>query len=258
MVDIGKDSIRLRLKLSIAVLCVVIVGGTFGFWYLEEGVTSLLDSFFFTLVTVTTIGYGNIIPITVPGKILDIVVILAGVGAAFVSVQTLFEAVVRKKIEEVLKLPKTQTDKKNHVIVCGYGKVGKPLVRMLEDRGEEFIVIEQDRERVKEMVQKKVPVIEGDARKEEVLERAGIHDAKSLLVPLDDSSNVFVALTTKMLNPALTVICKVEDVGNAVKLKGAGADSVISCHDIGAQRMITVAEEKTEDEGLSVVETLPA
>lgn len=235
--------IWLRLKWSMGAIALVIACGTVGFRYLEPKVTNLLDSLFFTLVTVTTIGYGNITPETVAGKVLDIAVIIVGVGAALVSIQSVFEAMVRRKIEEVLKLPRTQTDKKGHSIVCGYGKVGKSLVKMLNENGGNFIVIEEEAGRVKEMVQKKIPVIEGDARKEEVLERAGIRDAKTIFIPLDDSSNVFVSLTAKMLNPEMKVICKVEDVGNAVKLKVAGADSVISCHDIGAQRMITVNEE---------------
>lgn len=242
--DIEVRDIWLRLKFSVTILVLVVTGGTFGFWFFEDEVKTLLDSFFFTLVTVTTIGYGNITPKTFAGKILDIAVIFLGVGAALVSIQTVFEAIVRKRIKEVLKLPKEVIDKRDHFIVCGYGKVGRALVRSLQQKKAQFVVIESNTSKIKEMVQFNIPVIEGDARKEDTLERAGIKMAKCLLASLDDSSNVFIALTAKMSNPSLKVICKIEEVTNEAKLKKAGADEVISCHDMGAQMMIKVAQEK--------------
>lgn len=245
--DIEDRDIWHRFKFSLTVFLLVIFGGTIGFWLLEDGISSLLDSFLFTLVTVTTIGYGNITPHTVAGKILDISVILLGVGAAFVAIQTVFEVVIRKKVKEVLKLPKGLTDKKNHFIVCGYGKVGKALVKRLQKEKAQFVVIENDTFRVKEMVQFNIPVIEGDAQKEDDLERAGIKAAKCLFASLDDSSNVFIALTAKMLNPSLKVVCKIEDAMNEAKLKKAGADDFVYCHDLGAQMMIKFAQIRKDE-----------
>lgn len=239
--DIEARNVWLRLKFSVVIFIFVLAGGTFGFWFFEDDVTTLLDSFLFTLITVTTIGYGNITPQTLAGKILDIAVIFSGVGAALVTIQTVFEVVIRKKIREVLKLPKGAVDMKSHFLVCGYGKVGKALVRSLQQKNVQFVVIESDSLKVKEMVEDNIPVVEGDARKEDVLGRAGIKMAKYLLASLDDSSNVFVTLTAKMLNPSLKVICKIEDVANEAKLKKAGADEAISCHDMGAKMMIEVA-----------------
>lgn len=240
--DIETRNVWLRLKFSVGIFILVLIVGTFGFWFLEDNVKTLLDSFFFTLVTVTTIGYGNITPQTLAGKFLDIGVILSGVGAALVAVQTLFEVVIKKKIREVLKLPQGAVDMKNHFIVCGYGKVGKALGRSLLQKDLPYVVIEMDSSKVKGMVEDTIPVIEGDARKEQVLERAGVLKAKYLLASLDDAANVFVTLTAKMLNPSLKVICKIEDHTNEAKLKKAGADETISCHDMGARMMIEVAQ----------------
>ena len=100
----------------------------------------------------------------------------------------------------------------------------------------------------KEMVQSKIPVIEGDARKEDVLEKGGIKRAKYLLTSLDDASNVFVALTAKMLNPSLRVISKIEDAENEAKLRKAGADELVYCHDLGAQIMMGYTKSKKMDE----------
>lgn len=239
--DIETRGIWLRLKFSIIIFLLVLISGTFGFWFFEDTVTTFLDSFFFTLVTVTTIGYGNITPQTLAGKALDIVVIFFGVGAALVSIQAVFEVVIRERIKEVLKLPKGAVNMRDHYIVCGYGKVGKPLVKNLQQKQARFVVIERESVKVKELVECGVSVIEGDARREEVLGRAGINTARYLLAALDDSSNVFVALTSKMLNPSLKIICKIEDLANEPKLKKAGADEVVSCHDMGAKMMLEFA-----------------
>lgn len=236
--------ILIRLKFSIAILLLVVIGGTFGFWFFEDNVTTLLDSFFFTLVTVTTIGYGNITPQAVAGKILDIAVILLGVGAALATIQSAFEVILRKRIREVLRLPKGKIDQKDHFIVCGYGKVGKAIVKRLQQENAKFIVIENDLSRVKELVHLDIPVIEGDSRQEEVLERAGARTAKFLLATMDDSYNVFVTLTAKMLNPSLRIISKIEEDTNEAKLKKSGADEVVYCHDMGAQMMINVAKKE--------------
>ncbi len=238
--DIETRHILYRLKFGIAVLLCVLIGGTGGFWILEENVKTLLDSFFFTLVTVTTIGYGNITPETTAGKILDIFVIFLGVGSVFVTIPTFFELLMRNQIKEVLKVPTEITDKRDHYIVCGYGKIGRALASNLEEHKKNFVIIEIDAQKVKEMVQNNIPVIEGDARKEDVLERAGIKKAKYLMASLDDSTNVFIVLTVKMLNPGIKITCKIEEVANESKLKKAGADEVVCCHHMGAQMMMEV------------------
>lgn len=238
--DVETRRILFRLKFGVAVLICVLLGGTIGFWMIEDNVQTLLDSFFFTLVTVTTIGYGNITPETTTGKILDIFIIIFGVGAVVTTIPTFFDLVIRKRIKEVLKLPTEMTEKIDHYIVCGYGKVGKALVENIEEQKENFVVIEINKDKVKDMVGNNIPVIEGDARKENVLERAGIKKAKFLMASLDDATNVFIVLTAKMLNPKIKITCKIEESANEGKLKKAGADEVVCCHHMGAQMMMNV------------------
>lgn len=222
----------------------VVVAGTIGFRLLEDDLRDLLDSFFFTLITVTTVGYGNIVPHTTPGKVLAIGIILTGVGSAMVALQGIFEALVGRRIKEELNLPPKEMKKQNHHIVCGYSMVGKAIIRSLRERGLDFVVIEQDKDKVGRMVEAGVPVIEGDARDEKVLERAGMKQAKCLLAALDDASNVFIALTAKLINPEIHVVSKAQDTTNVVKMKKAGADEVVACHDVGAQMMVDKALSK--------------
>ena len=231
-----------RLRIPLTVLLLVVIVGTVGFWLLEDNVKTLLDSFFFTLVTVTTIGYGNITPQTVAGKILTIGIIIAGVGAALVSMQTVFESLVGKRIKEELRMAERDVHKTGHYLVCGYSMVGKAIVRNLREKKADFVIIEQNKEKVKKMVEENLTVIEGDAREETVLERAGIQTAGCLFATMDDSYNVFVTLTAKMLNPSLQVIAKTENSRNIAKLKKAGADEVVACHDAGARMMIDRAK----------------
>ncbi|MCB9719723.1 MAG: NAD-binding protein [Candidatus Omnitrophica bacterium] len=238
--DVETKHILFRLKFGVAVLVCVLLGGTIGFWYIEDNVKTFLDSFFFTLVTVTTIGYGNITPETTAGKVLDIFVIISGVGAVVTTIPTFFELIIRNRIKEVLKLPTELTDKSDHYIVCGYGKVGKALVNSLTEEKKSFVVIEIDEDKVKDMVGNNIPVIEGDAGKDNVLERAGVKRAKYLLASLDDATNVFIVLTAKMLNTKIKITCKIEESANESKLKKAGADEVVCCHHMGAQMMMNV------------------
>jgi len=231
-----------RLRIPLTVLLLVVIVGTVGFWLLEDNVKTLLDSFFFTLVTVTTIGYGNITPQTVAGKVLTIGVIIVGVGAALVSMQTVFESLVGKRIKEELRMAEREVHKTGHYLVCGYSMVGKAIVRNLREKKADFVVVEQDKENVRRMVEDNLTVIEGDAREEMVLERAGVKSARGLFVAMDDSYNVFVTLTAKLLNPSLHIVAKTENSYNIAKLKKAGADDVVACHDAGARMMIDKAK----------------
>ena len=101
---------------------------------------------------------------------------------------------------------------KDHYIICGYGNVGKQIVGQLKERGEKFIIIEKEHSRIQDMVDKGLPVIEGDSTHEEVLAvRANLVDAKGLLASMPDQINIMVALTARMLNPGLNIVAEVED-----------------------------------------------
>ncbi len=139
-------------------------------------------------------------------------------------------------------MPEREVHKTGHYLVCGYSMVGRAIVRNLREKKADFVVIEQDKEKVRQMVEESLTVIEGDAREEMVLERAGIKKARCLLVAMDDSFNVFVTLTAKLLNPSLHIVAKTENSRNVAKLKKAGADEVVACHDAGARMMVNMAK----------------
>ena len=136
-------------------------------------------------------------------------------------------------------MPDKKTEKRDHHIICGWGKVGKAIAGHLEMEHQEFVIVEIGESRIDRMVERGLPAIAGDARQEDILEKAGIRSARLLYATMDDSTNVFVTLTAKLMNPEIRVVSKLDDTShNMTKLKRAGADEIVACHDVGARMMV--------------------
>jgi len=234
----------LRLKIGLVILTLIFIFGSLGFYFLEEKAETPLDAFYFTLVTISTVGYGDITPTTQAGKMLAITIIFLGVGSVFITIPTFFELLVKRELKEVLKLPGEKSELKDHIVVCGWGKVGKSLVDDFRERNMEFVVVENDEDRVKHLVDKDINVIQGDCKSESVLKNAGVDCAKILVTTLDDSDNVFTILTAKILNPDIDVISKVDYPQNTAKLRQVGANQIINCYEIGASSIVKQVTEK--------------
>jgi voltage-gated potassium channel len=226
---------------SLMILVTVILTGTFGFYLLEDSVHSLFEAFYFTLSTVTTVGYGDFVPTNDVSRALASLVMLAGIGATLSVLQSFFDMAVSQSLREELGLPEKRTKLKDHYIICGFGLVGKQVMQQLKAKGEKFVVIERSRSKVEDMVEMDIPVIEGEAQHEDVLERANIAEAKGLLAVMPESTNIIVAITAKMLNPNIHVVAEIEDLRDGPKLKRAGADEVVHVHEMGAKVMVSKA-----------------
>lgn len=222
--------------------------GTVGFTLLEPTIAGdPFEAFYLTLTTVSTVGYGDIAPTTAESRVIAAMVMVGGIGAALYVFQSAFNLTVRKNILRELGIPERRTKMKDHYIVCGYGNVGKIIRRQLEAKGDRFIIVEKDRQKVEELVNEGVPVIEGDAEEEEVLERANIMAAKGLLTTMPDATNIMVVITAHMMNPRLRIISEVEDNRNVTKLMKAGATELVHCHEMGARVMVTKARNTVID-----------
>lgn len=236
-----------RIILAASAFFGIILFGTVAFFYTEPTVHNLFDSFYFTLVTITTVGYGDINPTTMASKLVASVVMIVGIGAGLSFLQTAFDAAFRSDIRQELGLAERRTKMKGHYIICGYGNVGKQIMDQLKARGEKFIIIEKDHSKIEDMVESEIPVIEGDSTHEEVLIRANIKEAKGLLASMPDHVNIMVALTARMLNPDLNIVTEVEDNRNVQKLERAGANQIVHCHEMGARVMVTRARKAVID-----------
>jgi voltage-gated potassium channel len=237
-----------RLFYSISMFIGVLGFGTVTFVFVEPTVHGdILVSMYFTMTTVFTVGYGDIIPTTGLSRFMAIIVMVMGIGAGVSTLQSLFDLAIKRDLRKELGLPERRVRMKDHYIICGFGNVGREVMEQLIKKGEKFLVIENDRAKVEDMVEMGVPVISGDAESEGILEKANITSAKGLIATMKDSQNLIVVLTAKTINPKIYIVSEVEDRLNEAKLKRVGADSIINCHEMGARLMVGKARHVTVD-----------
>ena len=232
---------RRKLLYSLVALAGVVVFGTVGFTLIEKTISDPFEALYFTIVTMTTVGYGDIVPTSGASRVVASIVMIGGIGAGLTTLQSLFDAAVSKELRQELGLPERRTKMRDHYIICGFGNVGRQIADQLKAKSDSFIVIERDRDKVASMIDLGLPVIVGDATQEEVLNRANVSNAKALITTMTDSTNVVVVITAKMLNPTLHVVSEVEDYHNSAKLRKAGADEIVHCHEMGARMMVSKA-----------------
>ncbi|MEH7462363.1 potassium channel protein [Bacillus thuringiensis] len=220
-------SARKQLIIAIICMCFIVMIGTIGFMMIEE--ISLFQAFWMTMITVLTVGYGDAVPLTKAGKIFALLIIPIGVGivtyaigvvAAMIIEGNLFQAMRRKKMEKQI------AEMKDHIIVCGCGRVGLQVVQELREKNMPFIVIDRE-ESV--LVEQKLLYVHGDATDDEVLHKAGITRAAGLVaIVASDAENVFITLTARGLNPNIKIIARAEKQESEEKLRRAGANKVIN------------------------------
>ena len=231
------------LQAPVVVLTLVVVGGTLGYyllWY-EQGGT-WLDAFFMTLITITTVGYSEVLPLNDQGRIFTIVVSLTGISSLFY----LFGVAMERLVELQLRYPREQRRMEEkirmlnqHIILAGMGRMGREASNELMANNTPFVIIDEDEEVKRYAQEKGYLVITGDATEDAVLEQAGIMRAKGLIVTAsDDASNAFIAMSARALNPALFIVVRADSDVAIRKLHKAGANRVINPYAIGGRRLV--------------------
>lgn len=238
---------------GVSVLIVVCLAATLG--YVMAG-WSIGDSFYMVVISVFSVGYGEVQPITTwQERTLTISLIVAGYGAVIYTVGGFIQLVVDGELNRALGVRRMNKDidqLEGHTIVCGYGRMGTTLARSLHASGQPFVAIDTEGG-VSALVDGDgtggMLIIHGDATEEEVLERAGIHRASVLATVMsDDATNVFVTLTARQMNPDLTIIARGENRRTESKLRSCGADTVVMTTTIGASRIAQLIQRPTADE----------
>lgn len=238
---------RRSLLYSIFALWAVVAGGFFGFLITENYWSRPLDALYLTVMTITTVGFGDIVPVTTEGKLVAVVVAVTGIAAGISTLQALFNLVVSNNLRSELGLPQRRIRMKDHYIICGYGNVGREVAERLKANKESFVVIEKDHDRVQDMVENGISVIRGDAEDEDTLLKAEIMKAKGLIAAMKDPPNMVTVITARSMNPNLTIISEVEDDKNESKLRRVGANVTVNCYRMGAQIMVGRARRKESD-----------
>jgi voltage-gated potassium channel len=225
----------ISIGLSIALMGV----GTAGYMIIERW--NFMDAFYMTIITLATVGYGEVHQISIAGRIFTVVLILLGVGFFLYVAGNIIQFLVEGRIRSVLgrrKLDKQINKIKGHYIICGYGRIGRVLARFLTARYVDVVVIERNQNRVARMDEDGILYLVGEATDESVLERAGIQRAKGIVTAVaTDADNVFLVLIAKQLNPHLFIVARASQNDAKKTLLAAGADKVISPYDLGARRM---------------------
>ncbi len=232
------DPLR-KIKFSLLSLIILIGGGTFGYATIEDW--GLFESLYMTIITLTTVGYNEVHNLSHQGQIFTIFLIIFGVGTIAYTIGLMIQFMVEGQLQQFMgrkKVQKQISKLQGHYVICGYGRIGRLISREFASKPVPFIVVENDLKRCQRLAEDGHLFIEGDATQDEVLEQAGIHQAKGLITAVtSDAANVFIILTARGINPELFIMARASEEGAEVKLIRAGANKVVSPYTIGASRM---------------------
>ena len=248
---VSTEALRRRILIALAALLLVLGGGTLGYWMIG---LSPLDALYQTVTTVTTVGFRELFPGTTAAKVFTIVLLLTGVGTVLYAFSVVLEAVIEGDLKDLWgrrRMERKIGDLAGHVILCGWGRVGRAIANHLAAGGEDFVVIDEDPARVEGLDQLHLV---GDATDDSVLERAGIRRARALVAATSaDTTNVYLTLTGRALRPDLFIVARARITESEEKLRRAGADRVVNPQAIGGSRIAALLLSPNVAEFLDVV-----
>lgn len=228
-----------QLRIAATGLVILILVGTLGY-HATEG-WEILDSFYATVVTISTVGYGDFMPRTLQGRLFTIILILLGVGTMFYTVGLLAQNMVEGRLRIILgrgRLEKMIDKMSNHYIICGCGRIGHLIGRELKAEKVPFVVIDSSVEVIERIAEEGFIYCKGDATQDKCLIEAGVKRARGVVCVLpSDAENLYVILTSKELNPNVWILSRSEDEASEHRLLRAGADRVMSPYTFGGMRM---------------------
>lgn len=237
--------ISTRVRLPLMVMSIALVYGTVGFRVIED--YSFIDAVYMTVSTISTIGFGEVEPLSPGGRIFAVSLIVLGVVAVFdlLAVCTaLLTSGELNRLVERRKMQRTLDGLRGHYIICAYGRVGRAAAKELAGRGAAVVVIESQPAIEPELIDAGVPYLLGDPTQETLLQQVGITRAAGLLCAVDsDAVNVYITLTARALNPSLFIISRASSPESVEPLHRAGSDRVISPYIVSGVRMATMALE---------------
>jgi voltage-gated potassium channel len=206
-------------------------------FHLLEG-WSILDSLYVTVQTVTTVGFGDVTPRTVLGRVFATLFMMVGVGIVLYALTSTVQTIVHSELFAQYGHSRKMSKLRDHFIICGAGRVGAHLIRSLRAAEGTFLVLETDQQRVEALMEAGIAVLLRDATLEESLIEAGVQHARGLATCLpDDADNVYVVLTARDLNPGIHIVARAAAEQAESKLIRAGANRVVAPTIIGGHRM---------------------
>lgn len=240
-----------RVQLGVVLLVAVTAIGTLGYSILGLG---LLDALYQTVTTISTVGFREVVEPTDSFKWFTIVLVLGGVGTALYTLSVLLETVVEGRLTDRIgrrRMDRKMAEMNGHVVICGWGRVGRSIAGFITGSGGEVVIIESDPVRAETIDH---PFVLGDATEDATLDRAGLDRAATLIAALNtDADNLFVTLSGRSRRPELFIVARARVEGSEDKLLQAGANRVVNPQQIGGARMGALATQPNVAEFLDVV-----
>lgn len=228
-----------QFMLGVALLCLVFVAGLLVFMTIEGW--NFVDSFYMMVITLSTVGFGEVHPLSDRARLLTAIIIICGVGNFAYIISSFSQMLVDGHLNKLLWRRKVQKriDKlENHYIVCGYGRIGGVVVQEILKDSPDVVVIENNEKLVERLKHEGILHLAGDATDDGVLVAAGIKRARSIVTALtDEAANVYVTLTARQLNPGIFIVARANNSSHITRLEFAGADKVVLPHLIGGVSM---------------------
>lgn len=232
-----------KIYIAVGLLFLIVCIGIVGFIVIEQ--YNFLDAFYMTVITVATVGFQEVHPLSSSGRLFTAFLIIISFGTFAYAVSSITKYISDGEFKDYFKNKKVTTaigKLDQHVIICGFGRNGKQAAHVLKKHNTRFVVVEQKKDIVAAINHQYADlVMEGDATLDEVLLKAGILKAKALITTLPiDADNLFIVLSARTLNPKLKIISRASEDNSDKKLKLAGADNIIMPDKLGGAHMASL------------------
>lgn len=228
-----------HLRTALLIFLGLITFGTIGYMIIER--LNFWEALYMTVITVSTVGYREIVLPSRAGEIFTMVIIIAGVATVVYVTTSVVELLLEGRILDIMgrrRALKELHDITGHYIICGYGRVGKQIAMECQARGTSIVVIEKDPQVAEGASNDGFMTVTGDASEEGMLRKAGVERASGLVTGLSsDADNLFVTMTARMIRPDIFIVGRCNSDDTESKLYRAGADRAISPHNVGGRRM---------------------
>ncbi|MFC1860464.1 potassium channel family protein [Chloroflexota bacterium] len=232
-----------KLLWGVCALAIIIASGAIGYVIIEGW--SFIDALFMTVITITTVGYEEVHPLSAGGRAFSIFLIVGGISSAIYVSTSIIQFIIEGELGITLgrrRMERRMVKLKDHFILCGYGRVGQEIARIFTEEGVPFVIIDKDPEGIATANKDGHLHVLADATDDETLKEAGIERARGLVVAVgSDADNVYITLSARGLRPDLFVEARASSSKAETKLKKAGATRIISPYSLGARRMAELA-----------------
>ena len=226
-----------KSKLIILFFFLIIISGASGFYIFEEN-WSIFDSVYMTVITLSTVGFGEVQPLSQDGKIWTMIVIIFGVSGFAMIVSRLNSSIINFKEYKVKKMLNKIKKLRHHYILCGFGRMGAVISKELYEKNIPFVVVDLNEKKIKKINDLGYLNLHADATFDTTLREAGIMNSKGIAITLDtDQDNLFVTMSAKNLNSDIYILSRCSQKETGRKLKRAGADKIVNPYIAGGHRM---------------------